>query len=225
MARRRSDATLTILFMGLLSIALFGAVIVYYSQQTPILRLRPELEQHYRVAGFEARFISGVTPWIEVVPPAGFPLPDEYARTRLACWALGRYRALTEERTQVVECHLLPQDGTQTVVDTEMVFMLERAEASLEELAQALVHEGLTQPEVEVLGVVMSGAHIVARAHAPQGLSEEARHKTARRAAEVLGRFTFVSKARVEVLAPGGAKVQAEGGRDVPRERPKKPGK
>ena len=96
MARRRSYATLTILFMGLLSIALFGAVIVYYSQQTPILRLRPELEQHYRVPGFEARFISGVTPWIEVIPPPGFPLPDEYARTRLACWALARYRALTE---------------------------------------------------------------------------------------------------------------------------------
>jgi hypothetical protein len=222
-ARRHSDATLTILLMGLGSIGLFGGVVVHYSRQTPILRLRPALEQQYGQTGFETRFIAGPAPWIEVVPPEGLAFADEWARTDLGVWALSTYRELTEQQTGVTECRLLLRDGTIVAVDTEMVSMLEAARSARDLQLELLRRAGVEQPEVVVLGVVRSGVHVSARGRGGSGAGGEELQRLARKAATALSALSYVSRARVEVLGPGEARASAEAGRDVPRVPLRKP--
>lgn len=222
--KRRSDATMTILVMGLLSIALFGGVIVYYSQQTPILRLRPELEAKFGAAPFDTRFIAGDSPWIEVTPPPSLPLAGEYERAALGAWAIERYRELTEQRTLVTECWVRsPGDELPPlVVDVEMASMLSRAVEGQEQLREAALKQGLLEPaQVTIRGVVRSGVHARVEGRAPQGLSEEQRAKLTAKVAESLANWSYLSKVEVEVEAPGGARARAEAGRDVPK--PKRP--
>lgn len=207
---------MTILVMGLLSIVLFGAVVIYYSRQTPILRLRPELEHHYGVSGFETRFISQGLPYIQVLPPAELPLADEYARAELGVWALLRYQELTEHRTVITECQVVLPDGTQTVVDEQMVEMLDAAHASLDQMRQVLLHAGLSDPQVQITGVVRSGVHVAARAQASAELSLEERRLLTRKTAQALVSFSCLSKIELEVTATGGPPVVEAAGRDAP---------
>lgn len=222
MVRRRSDATMTILAMGLGSIALFGAVVVFYSRQTPILRLRPELEQRFGVAGFETRFVAQGAPYIQVSPPAALALPDEYARAEVGAWALDRYREITEQRTVVTECQVLMPDGASTIVDLEMASMLHAARAGREQQLEALRKAGLLEPDVQVRGVVHSGVHLEATGRAPAGRDQEERRKLARKAALALSSFSCVSRARVDVLDAAGNAATELAGRDVPPP-PRKP--
>ena len=54
---RRSENPLMVLVLGLFTVALFGGALVWLSDNRPILRLRPVLEQSYGVEGIETRFV------------------------------------------------------------------------------------------------------------------------------------------------------------------------
>lgn len=227
--KRRSDATMTILAMGLVSIALFGGVIVYYSQQTPILRLRPELEAKFKVAPFDTRFIAGVDgnyPHIEITPPEALAMPDDYARAAVGAWALDRYVELTEQRTSVSTCWVrTPGDAwPPLVVDTEMASNLSRALEGRPQMTETALKQGMLEPvEIVVKGVVQTGVHVRVIGRAAQGLSDEQRQKVAAKAAEALANFSYLSKVELELEAPGGGRAKVEAGRDVPKVPKKQP--
>ena len=95
---------MTILVLGIVTVALFGGGVVWISKQTPIVRLHPLLKERFDDPRFEVRFFPGNDPRIEVHAPKE-KAPTRYAMGEIGVWALSEYVELAP-RTHVKVCRV-----------------------------------------------------------------------------------------------------------------------
>src|SRR5688572_26241719 len=101
---RRAQSPFAVLVLGLVSVALLGGFVIYYTGNTPILRLRPVLEQRFGVTGVRTRFVGrpGQRSHIEVDVPAA-AAPDQERLVAIGVFALAEYQRLAQP-TSVQTC-------------------------------------------------------------------------------------------------------------------------
>ena len=206
---------MTILALGIVTVALFGGGVVWISQQTPIVRLHPLLKEHYKNETIDVRFLPGNSPRIEVLVPDELGA-DRYALGDVGVWALSEYYDLAP-KSQVRTCRvLLLSDETRYVdIDRELMDMLRRAERQQPQLFAAAEKAGLKRGRLELKGVVGTGVHVELFGSMPE-LEVEAATKLAARIAGAVSRATFLSRVTVFLEAKGGKRASAWAGRDPP---------
>ncbi|RMG16912.1 MAG: hypothetical protein D6731_05085, partial [Planctomycetota bacterium] len=215
---RRSDNPLSILVMGLFTIAFFGGVVVYFNETKPILKLRPRLEQRFSSQGFRTRFVPprGVEPSyiIVEVPPE---LADPLRRLEIGAWALEDYVELAKGQTLVQSCEVRvagrPKDEP-VRVSRAAQRMVDTARRRVDDLREAIARAGLRRVEVEVTGLSFSGVRLRARGRlrGPKAKPEVAGRKALRN----VERLGFVGYVELTIRHAGNELV-LRGGRDAPR--------
>lgn len=212
MARRRADTPLTIVAFGIVTVALFGGSVVYFSTKTPILQLAPELEKRYLVDGFVTRFLPGRPPAIEVTAPAAV-VPDEAALAGLAAFSLEEYRKIAGPTTQVDSCVAKVKEvpGRSVRVTLQLAYSLSRARAGVDEVKQCAHRVGLPSSSVEVLGLARTGAFVRVTARTRRVDAAV----LADRAVAAVSSLTYIGRVEVAVAGPAGP-IERRGGRDGP---------
>ncbi len=216
---RRSENPLMVLVLGLFTVALFGGALVWLSDNRPILRLRPVLEQSYGLAGIETRFVPSTreqAAHIVVTLPSASLVPDEAAALAFARRALEEYVALAEQRTQVRSCVVRVRTDPPEQVRARLLMSAVRAFASLEQTVRGLEGRltklGLSDARVVVSGTTPSGASLRVAARVPAPADAE---RCADKAAAALTRHQAVGRYELTVRHSTGV-VRRTGGRDAP---------
>jgi hypothetical protein len=204
---------LMILVVGIFTVIGFGAIVIYYSGNTPVLQLIPEVEKKYSVAGVKTRFITGQPPHIEVHVPASIA-PDEQALTDIAAFGLEAYRRLAGETTRVEACVARVKDASpprQVRVTLPLLSALTRARQGVREIEATTQRLGLTAPAVEVVGLARTGVSVRVT-----GRTQRADAATlADRTVAAISSLAYVGRVEVALQAPSGP-VSRHGGRDGP---------
>jgi hypothetical protein len=151
--------------MGIVSVGIFGGMLIYVTDERPVLRLRPALEKHLGVEELVTRFVAGqrgARPHVVVeLPPAGF---DEEAKRRsIAAFALEEYHRLAENKTLVDRCVVVVrdrQDLPAVEVSTQQILQVIEARRSKGGLERILQGQGLRDAAVTVKGLAQEGAHL-----------------------------------------------------------------
>lgn len=210
---------MTILVLGIVTVAVFGGGVVWISKQTPIVRLHPLLKAHYQNEEIEVRFRPGNDPKIEVlVPPsmAGSP----YALGEVGVWALAEYYELAP-RSKVRVCKVweLGPDGKgagpAVEIDRELIDMYERARRQEPQLYADAQQAGLKSGSFKILGVVNTGVH--AQIHGELATLDAAEARPiADRIARRVAQAAFLSRVTVTLNVKDGKQVSTWAGRDRP---------
>ena len=226
MGRRRTDNPLSILVIGFLTMIGFGIAVVHLNRSTPILQLKPDLEQQFKQSGFATRFmkpLGDLYPHIEVLVPPELGT-DERVLRDIGLFALERYGKLTEKRgSQVQSCVVHPVDQPQPRVEVTLrqVFSVKRAEAEHDAIVQSLQGLGLRDASVTVEGTTASGARLHIKGRVPPSRTPEKLAKS------LLARLTkdrsYLGTIVIMIDSEQG-RLTLTGGADAPRQ-PKQPRK
>ncbi len=209
--RRRSDTPFAILVIGIFTVVFFGGGIVYFTGNTPILKLKAELEKEHPGQTLKTRLLPGNPPHIELeVSPE--LAPDVLSMTTLGLDALDRYRKLAE-RTRVESCVVRRKDAPDmaVTVDLPLQYALDEAQGSVAYILQAAQKAGVTSPEVSVEGAAVTGAHVTVKG---KTLKADA-GAIADRAVAAITSLSYVGRVQVVVTGPKGP-IRRGGGRDGP---------
>lgn len=207
--RRRSDTPFAILVIGILTVVFFGGGIVYFTGNTPILKLKAELERDHPGQTLKTRLLPGNPPHIELeVSPE--LAPDALTMTALGLDALDRYRKLAE-RTRVESCVVRRRDAPEVAVtvDLPLQYALDEAQGSVGLIMQTAQKAGVTNAEVAVLGAAVTGAHVSVRGKTAKADAAV----IADRAVAAITSLSYVGRVQVVITGPKG-QVQRGGGRD-----------
>jgi len=209
--RRRSDTPFAILVIGIFTVVFFGGAIVYTTGNTPILKLKAELEKEHPGQTLKTRLLPGNPPHIELeVSPE--LAPDVLTMTALGLDALDRYRKLAE-RTRVESCVVRRKDAPElaVTVDLPLQYALDEAQGSVGLIQQTAQRAGVTSPEVAVVGAAVTGAHVTVKGRTVKADAGA----IADRAVAAITSLSYVGRVQVVVTGPKGP-IQRGGGRDGP---------
>lgn len=219
MGKRRSDNPMTILVIGIMMIVGFGGCLVYMTDKTPILRLRPLVAKEFDLDTLRARFRAGrpgspAAVVLELPEDSAFPAERD---VELADYALRKYIELALEskvgRTSVaqVEVRVDGSEQPRFVLRRLHLGYLDDANKQRDSLVAGLKRYGLTQVELEIVGYTPTGVELRARATARARI----RHRAGRRALALLVSKPYTGRATIELS--GDPPLRLTGGRDVPR--------
>jgi hypothetical protein len=221
--KRRSDAPLTILVIGISAVVMLGVGVIKYTGQTPILQLPPAIKQRWGYEDVVARFKRGVPPWVEVELPAA-ATTDRLRMAEVGAFALDRYRTLAP--TTQVESVVVRVKDRPEIAPVTMTLMLasqlaaaqadpaarpSRVQAAIDSLDRSLGKGEVHDVEVQVLGLSTSGVDLRVT-----GKSRKA--EAADQIAAAVTSISWVGRVEVEVEGAKGP-TTCVGGRDVPRRR------
>ena len=218
MGKRRSDNPMTILVIGIMMIVGFGGCLVYMTDKTPILRLRPLVQQKFDLDSLGARFRAG-RPGSPAAVVLEFDSGEDFPAERdveLADWALRKYIDLALEskvgRTSVAQVEIRVEGAEQPrfVLRRLHLGFLDDATKQKESLVRGLQRYGLTQVELEVAGYTPTGVELKAKATARARI----RTRAGRRALALLVSKPYTGRASIELS--GEPPLVLRGGRDLP---------
>lgn len=226
--RRRSDNPMMILALGILLMASFGVALVLLTDKTPVLRLRPELEEQFKIE-LRTRFRSGglASPAaLELILSRPEAAPQEQD-TALAEFALARYIALAGETevgtTSVSQVEIRVEDSAapRFVLTRLQLQYKQEALAQLESLVPTVTRLGFKEVQARVGGYSKSGARILIEC-LPESEGPASRvEAAARRAVGSLQSRLFIGS--IELRVGGPHPLVLTGGRDTPLHQPRPP--
>lgn len=218
-SRRRSDNPMTIMVLGIMAVAFFGVIIVYFNQKTPILQLRPLVEKEFQLEGVVSRFHRGKgldPPYIRLELPSDAELSTERLQ-ELAAFALRNYVILAKD-TLVFTCRVRLSGDEQpyrVVVTRQQVEGYDLAREDLATQRQWLHTLGFETVVLRVTGMSRSGAAIQVEAKA-----KGTRKRLERIARKVSRRFAnagYTGLVTVSIQTPHGV-IRSIAGRDAPKQ-------
>lgn len=224
---RRSDNPMTILAMGILLLASFGIALVLLTDKTPVLRLRPELEEKFQTE-LRTRFRTGAPgrpAALELIleEPGSYPADEDLA---LAEFSLSRYIALATETevgttsVEQAEVRVEGQPAARFVLTRLQLQAKEEALRQVPSLAPAIARFGFKDVVVRFDGYSKTGARILVECAPAQ--KDSAVESAARRVIGTLQSRLFIGSLELRV---GGAKpLVLLGGRDTPLRVPPRRG-
>lgn len=224
---RRSDNPMMILAMGILLMTGFGVALVVLTEKTPVLRLRPLIEERFQLSELRTRFRiagGGRPAALEVVIPAeGAPPPER--DVALAEFALDQYIALANQtevgRTSVEQVELLigEQAVPRYVLSRVQLEARQEAERQLQGLPLFVERNGFRSAQVSVAGYSRSGAKLRIQALPGPGLRDAKEvDEAARRVIAVFQSRVYVGSIVLEIGGP--TPLTLTGGRDTPLKPP-----
>lgn len=220
---RRSDNPMTILALGILLMAAFGVALVLLTDKTPVLRLRPELEEKFK-AELRTRFRTGAPgrpAALEVIlkEAESYPAAEDLA---LAEFSLSRYIALATETevgttsVEQVEVRVEGQPGARFVLTRLQLQSKEEALRQVPGLAPMVERYGFKDVVARFDGYSRTGARILIEcAPVKQDAGLES---AARRVIGTLQSRLFVGS--LELRVAGSPPLVLLGGRDTPLRSP-----
>jgi hypothetical protein len=179
---------MTVLAVGLMVVMLFGVGIVHFSHNTPILKLRPVLEQEYGAPGFETRFRPGPNPWIEVHVPQP---------------------VLADRGLQ--EVALVDPEAAWVEVSYRMVQQRERAEQAMPLMLELAREKGVKDATLEIVGAGEKGVRLRVRGVLRSPRVVKRSDDITRALAVELGKLSWVGVATVTLKTPEGVLTHASG--------------
>lgn len=207
--KRRSDAPLTILIIGISAVVMLGVGVIRYTGQTPVLQLPPAIKQRWGYEDVVARFKRGSPPWVEVE----IPQVDRLRMAEVGAFALDKYRALaqgTQVEAVVVQIKGHPEVPPVTV-NLTLAAHLASAQVEAPKVVAAAEHADLHEVDVQILGLSTSGVDL--------RVTGKSRAKDAAdRTILGLNALGWIGRVEVEVEGARGSTTSV-GGRDVPRRR------
>lgn len=217
MGKRRSDNPMTILVIGIFMIVGFGGCLVYMTDKTPILRLRPLVLKEFQLDSIRTRFRGGrpgspAAIVLELPEDSTFPPERD---VELADWALRHYIKLALEskagRTSVAqaEVRVAGAEEPRFVLRRVQLGYLDDAQKMQDGLVRSLKRFGLTQVELTVVGYTATGVELRAEASARARIRERA----GRRALALLVSKRYTGRATV--VLRGEPPLSLTGGRDA----------
>ncbi|MEZ6185456.1 MAG: hypothetical protein R3F62_10650 [Planctomycetota bacterium] len=218
---------MTILVLGIVTVAIFGGGVVWISKQTPIVRLHPLLKEHYKNDAIEVGFRPGNDPRIEVLVPPELG-GSVYALGEVGTWALAEYYELApQSKVRVCRVQELGPDGKGTGptvdIDRELIDMYERAQRQEAQLYTTAQQAGLKSGSLKILGVVNTGVHVQIHGELAT-LDEASARPIADRIARQVSQAAFLSRVTVTLNVKDGKQVTVWAGRDrpsVPQDAPR----
>jgi len=212
MARRSpTNVPVTVLAVGIVVVMMFGVGIIHFSGSTPILQLRPILEQEFQVAAFETRFRPGPNPWLEIYVPA--EALEQQELHEVALFALAEYRKLAKRtRVRTLKARVKGESSDPWVeVTLGMVKHHGRAEQATPLMLDLVRERGVKEATLEIVGVGRRGVRLEVRGllRAPRGVKRS--QEVVRSLAAELGKLSWVGMAHVTLKAPEGELTHVSG--------------
>jgi hypothetical protein len=209
--KRRTDAPLTILVIGITAVVLLGVGVIKYTGQTPILQIPPAISERWGYHEVVARFrrsAPGGTPWVEVELPAA-ATTDRLRMAEVGAFTLDRYIQLAPN-TQVDRVVVAIKERLDIPpVDVSVALARKLATAANEQarVLDAARRSEARDVEVQLLGLSASGVEV-------RVTGKAASQSAADRTAAAVTSIQWVGRVEVELEGADGP-LKSVGGRDA----------